>query len=137
MGFQLHATATYTPRGDMGRFIAERITPAVLAATTEAAQVVLVEAQAIVPVDTGALKESGRVVTRETEGAAIADVVFEQPYAAYVEYGTGRAGEASEGAGPYPYDQDWAGMPAQPYLRPALDTARQEMLGIFALRLRQ
>lgn len=138
-GFQLHAAATYTPRGDMGRFIRERITPAVLQATKEAAEVVLLEAQAIVPVDTGELKNSGTVQLRdlEPEATAIADVVFAAGHAAYVEYGTGVRGAASPEAGPYPYDPNWPGMPAQPYLRPALDTARKEMLGIFTLRLHQ
>lgn len=137
MGFQLHATAQFTPRGDMGRFISERITPAVLQATEEAGQVVLVEAQAIVPVDTGALKASGRVTVRETGSSCVADVEFTAGHAAYVEYGTGLRGSESPGAGPYAYDPGWAGMPAQPYLRPALDTARSEMLGIYALRLHE
>lgn len=137
MGFQIRATAQYTPRGDIGRFIAERITPAVLQATQEAGQIVLLEAQAIVPVDTGALRESGQVTVRETDSSCIADVTFTAGHAAYVEFGTGIRGSESSGAGPYPYDPSWPGMPAQPYLRPALDTARGEMLGEFALRLRQ
>lgn len=138
MGFQLHATAQYTPRNDVGQFIAQRITPAVIAATQEAAALVLVEAQAIVPVRTGQLRDSGRVgEVRELNSRATADVEFTAGHAAYVEYGTGVRGSESPGAGPYPYDPDWHGMPAQPYLRPALDTARSEMLGIYALRLHE
>ncbi len=136
MGFQLKATAQYTPRNDIGQFIAQRITPAVMAATEEAATVVLVEAQAIVPVDTGALRDSGKVGEAQVVNSrAIADVSFTAPYAAYVEYGTGIRGSQSPGAGPFPYNPAWPGMAAQPYLRPALDTARAEMLGIYQLRL--
>ncbi len=136
MGFQLKATAQYTPRNDVGQFIAQRITPAVMAATEEAAGVVLVEAQAIVPVRTGALRDSGKVgEAREVNGRATAEVIFTEPYSAYVEMGTGIRGSQSPGAGPYPYNPAWPGMAAQPYLRPALDTARQEMLGIYQLRL--
>lgn len=121
----------------MGRFISERITPAVLQATEEAGQVVLVEAQAIVPVLSGELKASGRVTVRETGSTCVADVEFTAPWAAYNEFGTGIRGSASPGAGPYPYDPNWPGMPATPYLRPAMDTARSEMLGIYALRLHE
>ncbi len=136
MGFQIRATAQYTPRSDIGQFIAQRITPAVLAATEEAAQIVLVEAQAIVPVDTGALRDSGSVQPASVVNSrALAEVVFAEPYAAYVEFGTGVRGSKSPGAGPYPYNPGWPGMAAQPYLRPALDTARAEMLGIYQLRM--
>ncbi len=136
MGFQIRATAQFTPRNDIGRFIAERITPAVRQATLDAGQIVLSEAQDVVPVDTGALRNSGQVTVRETDTSIIADVAFTEPYAAYVEFGTGIRGSQSPGAGPYPYNPAWPGMAAQPYLRPALDTARPEMLGEFALRLR-
>ncbi len=136
MGFQIRATAQFTPRNDIGRFIAERITPAVRQATMDAGQIVLAEAQEIVPVDTGALRNSGQVTLRETDSSIIADVAFTEPYAAYVEFGTGIRGSQSPGAGSYPYNPAWPGMAAQPYLRPALDTARPEMLGEYALRLR-
>jgi hypothetical protein len=56
------------------------------------------------------------------------------PHAAYVEFGTGQRGAASAGAGNGPYSETWPGMPAQPYLRPALDTARPAILGAFARR---
>ncbi len=135
-GFQIHATAQFTPRNDLGRFIADRITPFVRQATLDAGRIVLAEAQAIVPVDTGELKDSGQVTLRETDVSIIADVEFTSGHAAYVEFGTGIRGSESPGAGPYDYDPNWPGMPAQPYLRPALDTARPEMLGEYALRLR-
>jgi len=49
-------------------------------------------------------------------------------YAGYVEFGTGRRGAASPGAGPFPYRQSWPGMAAQPYCRPALDIGRSQVL---------
>src|SRR3954468_20782592 len=133
----IRATATYTARSGVGQFICNVVGPAVLAATEDAGKVVLAEAQAIVPVDTGELRASGRVEVRETASSAIASVIFDAEHAGYVEYGTGIRGAASAGAGPYPYSQTWMGMPAQAYLRPALDTSRQEMLGEYALRMRE
>lgn len=132
----IRATATFTPRNDLGQFIATRIMPGVVDATTDAGLVVLLEAQALCPVDTGALRDSGRVEVTQTDRTAIANVVFDEPYAAYVEFGTGIRGAASAGAGPYPYDPEWPGMRAQPFLRPALDNSRDEMIGEYALRFR-
>ena len=92
----------------------------------------LEEAEAIVPVDTGALRESGHVELVVSSGPRpSAAVVFDQPYAAYLEYGTGQRGAASQGAGEGPYDPNWPGMVAQPYLRPALDTARPHIVEVF------
>ena len=110
----------------------------------QSAEVVLEEAEAIVPVHSGELRESGHV---EIESDATEDhgfVVFDAPHAQFVEYGTGLTGE-----GTYPYDlptegvpitggwvydykkQNWHGMEAQPYARPALDTAQPAILEIF------
>jgi HK97 gp10 family phage protein len=133
----IRATATFTPRSDAGRFVSSKITPAVIEATSDIAQIVLLEAQALCPVDTGALRDSGRVDVQDSGAVAVGTVTFEKYYAAYVEYGTGQRGAASPGAGPYPYSPTWPGMPAQPFLRPALDTVRSEALGEFALRMRQ
>lgn len=133
----IRATAAWTPRGDFGQFIAANVSPAVLEATRDAGMVVLVEAQAIVPVDTGELRGSGRVEVSETGSSAVAQVIFDADHAAFVEYGTGVRGSQSPGAGPYPYNPQWPGMPAQPYLRPALDASRPEMIGEYALRMRQ
>jgi HK97 gp10 family phage protein len=94
----------------------------------QGAAIVLEEAEAIVPVDTGELRESGHVEIVSPTSAA---VVFDSEHAAYVEYGTGRRGAASPGAGAGPYDPNWPGMVAQPFLRPALDTARPAIVEIF------
>lgn len=94
----------------------------------QSAEVVLEEAEATVAVDTGELRESGHIeVVSDTQAA----VAFDSDHAAFVEYGTGQRGAASPGAGEGPYDPNWPGMVAQPYLRPALDTARPAIVQIF------
>jgi HK97 gp10 family phage protein len=97
----------------------------------QGAEIVLEEAEAIVPVDTGELRESGHVELLNAGSQPSAAVVFDSPHAAYVEYGTGIRGEASAGAGEGPYDPNWPGMPAEPYLRPALDIARPHIVEVF------
>ena len=98
----------------------------------QGAEIVLEEAEAIVAVDTGALRESGHVELVVSSGPQpSAAVVFDEPYAAYLEYGTGVRGAASPGAGEGPYDPNWPGMASQPYLRPALDTARPAIVEVF------
>ena len=99
----------------------------------QGAEAVLETAEAIVAVDTGALRESGHVELVVSSGPRPgAAVVFDEPYAAYLEYGTGERGAASEGAGPGPYTPGWPGMASQPYLRPSLDIERPHIVEIFA-----
>lgn len=127
----IRATVTSTPRGDSGRFIAGRVTPAVRAAVDAAAKFVLQEAQAIVPVDTGELRDSGKTVIVEQDKRIVGHVVFTAEHAGYCEWGTGIRGASSPGAGPYNYSTTWPGMPARPYLRPALDSAREVIKELF------
>ena len=47
-----------------------------------------------------------------------------------VELGTGVRGASSPGAGPGPYKLSWPGMAARPYLRPAWDQHRREVIGV-------
>lgn len=127
------ATSTFKPV-DIAR-IMQRVVPAAVAAITEGAEAVAAEAQTIVPVDTGELRDSIGVgpvalVGNEVQGSIEATA----PYAAYVEFGTGQRGAASPGAGAGPYSDTWPGMTAQPYLRPALDTARPAILDAFVKR---
>jgi HK97 gp10 family phage protein len=117
----LTSYARYTPRVD-GRFVTALVDEAVTSAITQWAERVLQTAQAIVPVDTGELRDSGRVVVQDKYAA----VEFTSDHAVYVEYGTGRRGAASPGAGPGPYNPNWPGMKAQPYLRPAFEEHREE-----------
>ena len=89
------------------------------------------EAQQIVPVDTGNLRDSIQVSESSDDGSRVSvDVYTDVPYAGYVEYGTGQRGAASPGAGEGPYNPNWPGMAAQPYMRPALDTSRPEILQV-------
>ncbi len=89
-------------------------------------------AQGYVPVDTGNLRESITVSVEETGSTVVGRVSTDVEYAAYVEYGTGMRGMESAGAGAGPYNPNWPGMPAQPYMRPALDEARGAIKEIFA-----
>lgn len=127
----IRATATYTPRSNSGQFISSRVTPAIRAGVEAFAGLVLQEAQSIVPVDTGKLRDSGSIVTEQLEKTVRSQVVFSADHAGYVEFGTGIRGESSPGAGPYPYSPTWPGMAARPYLRPALDTAREAGMMLF------
>ena len=111
---------------------------------TQATQIVEADARSLCPVRSGELQESiGSVV--ELTGSSVDGVVYaEAPYAAFVEYGTGLAGEASphgelptEGVpftGDWVYDfrrQGWRGMPAHPFLRPALDINGARIMAAF------
>lgn len=119
---------------DLSR-VMQAIVPALVGAVTDGCQAVADEAQAIVPVDTGALKESIHTATVELVGSVVqGSVVADEPYAAYVEFGTGQRGAASPGAGPGPYSESWPGQMAQPYMRPALDTARPAIVAAFEQR---
>lgn len=120
----IRATAQYTPRGDGGRFVDARIRPAVREAVGEAADYVLGVAKSMVPVRTGELRDSGASEVRETLKTVTGVIKFTAKHAGYVEYGTGQRGAASAGRGPYPYSMYWPGMPAHPYLRPAVDISR-------------
>lgn len=110
----------------------------------QSAEVVLEEAEALVPVRSGELRESGHVEVDSDATEDHAYVVFDAPHAQFVEYGTGVTGDGTypyelpeEGVpitGSWVYDykkQNWHGMEAQPYARPALDTARPAIIEIF------
>lgn len=112
----------------------------------QSAEVVLEVAQGLVPVRGGSLRESGHIEIEAAQSLTLAsaEVIFDAPHAQFVEYGTGVIGEGS-----YPYDlpesgvpitggwvydyknQDWQGMEAQPYARPALDQSRPQIVEIF------
>lgn len=77
------------------------------------------DAKRLCPVDTGRLRSSLSTQTETTETGAAAFVGTNVEYAPYVEYGTGQKGDPS-----VPHRLDWAGMPPQPFLRPALELNR-------------
>jgi HK97 gp10 family phage protein len=124
------ATSTFTPVA-ISRAM-QTVVPRLVAAIEESQAAVSEEAQTIVPVDTGELRESIGPGPVELVGSVVSGTVeATAPYAAYVEFGTGQRGAASAGAGEGPYSQSWPGMPASPYLRPALDTSRAAILSAF------
>ena len=69
------------------------------------AEVFLTYAQSNCPVDTGFLRESGHLESQSDD----VQIVFDAPYASYVEYGTYK-------------------MEAQPFLRPAMDEGEREAM---------
>ncbi len=94
----------------------------------EMAGEVFEEATLEVPVDTGDLLASIIKQRAQRQDNVIRAVVGAgEPYAAYVEFGTGQRGQTSAGRlasqydwPPIDYAADWPGMGAQPYLTPAL-----------------
>lgn len=128
----LSARAQFTPRSSTGQFIQSLVTPGVVGAVTAVAQQLLTTAQANAPVDTGELRDSGAMEVNQTAKTVVGRVSFGAPYAAYVEFGTGRRGAESADRGPGPYKESWPGMAPQPYLRPAADEMRGLILGLFA-----
>lgn len=120
------ATSRFVP-GD-ARGVVNRFRSKLVAAAERGQQVVLEEAKSLVPVDTGELRDSIHALPVVDDGERItAEVGASADHAAYIEYGTGLRGMSSPGSGPYNYDTSWLGMPAQPYMRPALDAARQRV----------
>ncbi len=115
-----YAVGSYRSYGTAAALVA-LIAQAATDGAEQWAQQVLLDAQAIVPARTGELKDSGHVELKVSSTAADASVVFDSGHAVHVEFGTGIRGAESAGAGAGPYDPNWKGMPAQPYLRPAFD----------------
>jgi HK97 gp10 family phage protein len=132
----IRAYAQAAPRsGSTGQFISARITPAIRAAVETSVKTVLEEAQRLVPVRTGELRDSGYTSVQEGDKTITGYVGFSADHAAYVEYGTGQRGAESSGHGPGPYSATWKGMPAQPYLRPALDATRETIREVMASQI--
>ncbi len=128
---KLTSFAQYQSR-DNGRFVQNLITDAVREGTMDFGEAVLARAQELVPVDTGELRSSGSVTATEDGRTLYVSVDFSAPHAPFVEFGTGLRGAQSAGADPdLPYNLNWAGMAAQPYLRTAweeLDDQAQDFI---------
>lgn len=138
----LRASSDFRP-GNMAAIL-EQIIPRAVKATENAVVIVQADAHAFCPKDSGDLDASiGSEI--ELAGQSVNGIVFASaPYAAFVEYGTGLVGEAAP-HGPLPtsgvpftgswvYDfrrQNWRGMPAQPFLRPALDLNLGRIMAAF------
>src|SRR5690349_10588051 len=127
----LSARAQFTPRGDLGRFVPARITPAVEASVTAACKLIEDAAKGYAPVDTGALRDSITSTVEETDKTVVGYVSVGVPYAEYQEYGTGIRGSSGPGAGPGPYSTTWMGHVAHPFMRPAVFENRDAVLDLF------
>lgn len=124
-----YSRAQFLPKGDFFVGVRSRIQ----AAAERAQEVAYEEAKALVPVDTGELRESIQKDEVKDDGEFItATISAAAPYAGYVEFGTGLRGVASPGADRrHVYSLSWPGMPSQAFLRPALDSARAQVLKEF------
>lgn len=88
------------------------------------------------PKGTGELRRSITSKVEEREGSLVGIVFTPLEYAPYVEYGTGLFAEGGNGRKdvPWNYQDDegnWhstSGMPPRPYLRPALNDNREEIM---------
>ena len=125
------ATATWTPRGDLGRFTDVVISPIAVETVQQAGEMIQQAARRLCPVATGALRDSIFVEVQQLEKTARASVGPTMHYSGYVEFGTGIRGASSPGAGQGPYSPTWPGMPAQPYMRPALDEQKDNIKDLF------
>lgn len=74
------------------------------------------------PIDTGDLRYSIDYEVKQDGDDVKGSVFTNSDHAAYVEFGTGQKGEETNTNTnvDVSYRQDWSGMPAQPYLYPAL-----------------
>lgn len=109
-----------------------KFVPKLVEAVTEGCAAVVEEAQSIVPVAGGQLRDSIHTASVELVGTKVTGtVVADAPHAAFNEFGTGIRGAASPGAGAGPYSESWPGMPATPFMRPALDSSRPAIIEAF------
>lgn len=113
---RLTATASFTPSANLGSFIESKIRPAVQVAMEQACTLVQDRAKALVPVDTGRLRES--IDTQITSDALqITGIIAPHTeYAGFVEFGTHR-------------------QHAEPYMRPAIDETKDQVKDIFVSQL--
>ena len=94
---------------------------AVARAVQRGCMVVQAEAVNLCPVDEGELRNSISTKVEISNNGVIGKVYTNKEYAPYVEFGTGSRGESTyDGNVDVTYNSEWAGMPAQPYLYPAL-----------------
>jgi hypothetical protein len=121
----LTSFARYQPR-DGGRFVQAVIDESVIEGVTNWANLVFESSQEYVHVKSGELKASGHVVVTVAGKTVTAAVVYDSEHSVFNEFGTGIRGATSEGAGDGPYDPNWPGMEAIPFLRPAFDHHRDE-----------
>lgn len=123
------AQSTFTP-GNLAA-IEALLVPRLIAAVGNAANTVADEARTLAPVDTGELRDSiGTTVAWEGQQVT-GSIQATSPHAAFNEFGTGIRGAESAGAGDVSYDPAWPGMPATPFMRPALDISHAAIVEAF------
>ena len=131
MSFSVSAVFKPSPR--LGAVIDSAVRPAVMAAVQQSCELIQSVEQAYCPVDTGALQASITIDPIQDNGTVITGTVGpHMDYAEYVEYGTGRRGDPSA---PYGHVESWPGQAAQPYVRPAIDENKDNVLDIFKEQL--
>ena len=128
----ISARAIFTPRNDLGQFVPVKIVPGVRASVEAACNTIKDAAQGYAPVDTGALRDSITVEIDDSGTTVIGKVGPHVDYAEYVEYGTGQRGDPSA---PYAHNENWPGMTAQPYMRPAYDENKPGIVELFKANL--
>lgn len=97
---------------------------ALLKGIQKSVQLVRGDARDLCPAPTGTLRSSIELKVETNQEEIKGSVGTNKEYAIYVELGTGQRGEASPSPPKAPigngYKVDWSGMPAQPFLYPAL-----------------
>lgn len=111
--FNVKSTVTWTPRSNLGQFVSTRITPAVRNAVAGCVDIVVAEAKSIAPVRTGYMRDHITGKVEDKERTVVGAVTSEAGYSGFVEFGT-------------------VHMEAQPFMRPALDTARERIRSQFS-----
>ena len=111
------AISSYVEVPGARELIQTLVDEAALQGITSWANSVLETAQEIVPVRSGELRDSGHIEVTQGGHTPAVMVEFDSDHAVYVEFGTGERGAASAGAGPGPYNPNWPGMAAQPYIQ--------------------
>ena len=127
---------------DNSKAVKRELERAAIRGLTKAAMLVESQAVLLVPVDTGALRNSIGYKVNESELAAYIGTNCE--YAIYVEFGTGEFAENGNGRkGGWLYKTPNGevhftyGMPPQPYLRPAFRKNQKAIRDILADCLRE
>lgn len=144
LGQMFTMTAKAAMNRNLDLLIRSVIVPQLAIATRDATALVLADATRLVPVDTGELRNSGQANVEEQRASVVGIVAFTAEHAGFIEFGTGLRGRGTypgrlpqtgvpiTGSWIYDYkSQNWVGMVAKPYLRPALDANRDLILAIF------
>ncbi|MDE5781487.1 MAG: HK97 gp10 family phage protein [Lachnospiraceae bacterium] len=94
-------------------------------------ELIATDARSLCPVDTGHLRESIQTRIVENKNEITGEVFTDIEYAPYVEFGTGQRGEKAglkrEGIN-LAYSPDWAGMDPHPFMYPALEAHRDDIM---------